>query len=135
MKNEAEERRDALKFEFELDAPLAKVWRALTIPEYVARWLTVPAKDAQTHKREDPSVAPLRPLPLRLVDCEPLRSIRYSWIDEDDLSPANLVTFRVSPNHAGGTTFRIIHERFVGDDVRRTVKAANSNAPRLLRAA
>ena len=62
MKNEAEERRDALKFEFELDAPLAKVWRALTIPEYVARWLTVPAKDAQTHKREDPSVAPVQAL-------------------------------------------------------------------------
>ena len=30
---------DALVFECALDAPREKVWRALTIPEYLERWL------------------------------------------------------------------------------------------------
>ena len=30
---------DALVFECALDAPPEKVWRALTIPEYLERWL------------------------------------------------------------------------------------------------
>ena len=30
---------DALTFECALDAPPEKVWRALTVPEYLKRWL------------------------------------------------------------------------------------------------
>ena len=115
--DDAQKNSSALNFEYELDAPLAKVWRALTIPEYVAQWLGLP-------NAEGPP-----PLSVRLLDIEPDRSVRYHWREEERTDWANLVTFHVTPNAAGGTTFRIIHERIA------PARAANSNRPRMLLAA
>jgi uncharacterized protein YndB with AHSA1/START domain len=121
-------RREVLNFEYELDAPPAKVWRALTIPEYVARWLAPPASD----DRAKESAAPLQPpASLRLLDCEPNQSVRYLWRDAASPFVENTITFRVAANEAGGTTFRIVHEW----NAAKRMPAANSNRSTLLLAA
>ena len=121
--------REILNFEYQLDAPPAKVWRALTIPEYVARWLIAPEREASA--LED--VKPLRPQPvsLRLLDCEPNQSVRYSWNEAASPFLESVVTFRLAANDAGGTTFSIVHER----NIATRKQAANSNRPLLLLAA
>jgi uncharacterized protein YndB with AHSA1/START domain len=120
--------REVLNFEYELDAAPAKVWRALTIPEYVARWLTPPASEGPARE----SAAPLQPpASLRLLDCEPNRSVRYVWREAASPFVETTVTFRVAANEAGGTTFRIVHEL----NAAKHMPAANSNRSTLLLAA
>jgi uncharacterized protein YndB with AHSA1/START domain len=129
----APERREILKFEYELEAPPARVWRALTIPEYVARWLTAPAiaPERELPKREGAGPSRPQPVSLRLLDCEPNRSVRYSWAEEASPFMESVVTFRLAANEMGGTTFSIVHE--LGVATRK--QAANSNRPMLLLAA
>jgi uncharacterized protein YndB with AHSA1/START domain len=126
-----------LRFEYELDAPPAKVWRALTIPEFVARWLTAPPIEpgSAAPRPEDANPLPPAPLSLRVIDSEPCQFVRYAWREEGGLFFDNVVTFRLHPNDSGGTTFSIVHQltRLVGAWPGRD--AANSNAPQLLLAA
>ena len=124
----APRRREVLNFEYELDAAPTKVWRALTIPEYVARWLAPPASEGPARE----SAAPLQPpASLRLLDCEPNQSVRYLWRDAATPLVEGAVTFRVAANEAGGTTFRIVHEL----NAAKSTPAANSNRSTLLLAA
>ena len=121
-------RREVLNFEYELDAPPAKVWRALTIPEYVARWLAPPASEGPAQE----SAAPLQPAAsLHLLDCEPNQSVRYLWREAARPFVEGAVTFRVAANEAGGTTLRIVHEL----NASQRMPAANSNRSTLLLAA
>ena len=122
--SDKQEHETAVTFEYELDAPPAQVWRAVTIPEFVAQWLTPASEDATP-----PAVS------LRLLDEEPGRSVRYLWREETSPFPESLVTFRLHPNDAGGTTFRIVHELMVGPHILPRQSPANGNAPPLLLAA
>ncbi len=99
---------DALVFECSLDAPPEKVWRALTIPEYLSRWLK-PADDIE----------------LAVVTAEENKSLTYRWreagqgavTDAED----SLVTFELTPNDDGGTWFKLTHSPMT------VPVAANSN--------
>ena len=88
------DRSDAkLVLEFDFDAPPTKVWRAVTIPELRERWL--PDCD--------------------LAGAEPESSIageevRYRLRDSEPPFRESLVIFRIEPNEAGGTRFRIIQQ-------------------------
>jgi uncharacterized protein YndB with AHSA1/START domain len=127
MKPDGETESDVLRYEVELDAPLAKVWRAVTIPEFVERWLPARPNEAE---------APLSPpVSIRLLDQEACQFVRYGWRDEDQASPESVVTFHLSANEAGGTTFRIVHE-FAPASLKGNIgPPANLNRPRLLLAA
>jgi len=124
----------ALSFDFELDAPPAKVWRALTVPEFVAKWLTarIDGEPAPSDPREGPSSRPA-PVSLRLLTAEPGRSVRYLWREEEGSLPPSIVTFRITPSGSGGTRFRVVHE--TSGRVLTQRRPANHNAPRLLLAA
>ncbi len=105
----------ALVLEYDLDAPPAKVWRAVTIPALRERWLP----DAD------------------LVGAEPESSIageevRYRMRDTEPPFRESQVIFRLEPNDSGGTRFRIIHQ--AGDDRVKLPQAANTNC-RMMRAA
>jgi uncharacterized protein YndB with AHSA1/START domain len=119
---------EALSFEVELDAPPAQVWRALTVPDYLARWLTgppdEPANDAEGARP---------PLSIRLIESEPGRSVRYAWREEADPLDS-VVTFRIRPNDAGGATLIVVHEVITARLLLRP-RVANRNAPPLLLAA
>ena len=87
---------DALVFECALDAPPEKVWRALTIPEYLARWLK-PADDVK----------------LAVVTAEENKSLTYRWREAGQGAIAgmeeSLVTFELTPTTNGGTWFKLTH--------------------------
>ncbi|GKQ53995.1 SRPBCC domain-containing protein [Bradyrhizobium sp. Ce-3] len=106
----------ALVLEYELDAPPEKVWRAVTIPALRERWL--PDCD--------------------LAGAEPLSSVtgeevRYRLRESEPPFRESHVIFRIEPNDAGGTRFRIIQQAC---DVRaRQPRAANSNSRTMMRAA
>jgi uncharacterized protein YndB with AHSA1/START domain len=105
---------------YELDAAPSKVWRALTVPEYVSRWLKRP-----TGKNEVPEENALESsFELRLISADPDTRVRYSIRDNDAVS---VVTFQIGANGSGGTTFSIVHEL--------AMSAANSNWQQPLRAA
>jgi uncharacterized protein YndB with AHSA1/START domain len=87
---------DALVFECALDAPPEKVWRALTIPEYLERWLK-PDKD----------------LDLAVVTAEENKSLTYRWREAGQGAIVgmedSLVTFELTPTTDGGTWFKLTH--------------------------
>jgi uncharacterized protein YndB with AHSA1/START domain len=87
---------DALVFECALDAPPEKVWRALTIPAYLERWLK-PAQD----------------IDLAVVTAEENRSLTYRWREAGQGAIVgmedSLVTFELTPTSDGGTWFRLTH--------------------------
>jgi len=87
---------DALVFECALAAPPEKVWRALTIPEYLERWLK-----------------PAQQLDLAVMTAEENRSLTYRWREAGQGAIAgtedSLVTFELTPTDDGGTWFRLTH--------------------------
>ncbi|MGL4491061.1 MAG: SRPBCC family protein [Rhizobiaceae bacterium] len=114
----AKEPKSGLELEYELNEPLQKVWRAISIAEFRKQWLSndaLAASEATTVK--------------------PNEEISYRM--RDDASPflESTVTFRIFPNASGGTSLRIKHQL---DDIRLTgltMSAANNNSCNLLLAA
>ena len=86
---------EELVFETGLDAPPEKVWRALTIPEYLERWLDRPDNvDVDQVAADEP------------------HSITYRWTERgpgDAEAEESLVTFELTPQDDGGTLFRLTH--------------------------
>lgn len=107
---------DTLVFETTLDAPPEKVWRALSIPEYLERWLQPPA-DAE----------------ISVVASDENRSLTYRWREPGEGVAAepeeSLVTFEISPREDGGTWFRLTHAPIA------LPVPANSNEPVMMLAA
>jgi uncharacterized protein YndB with AHSA1/START domain len=105
-----------LVFETTLDAPPEKVWRALTIPEYLERWLQ-PPEDAE----------------ISVVASDENRSLTYRWREPGEGITAapeeSLVTFEIAPREDGGTWFRLTHAPLA------VPAAANSNEPVMMLAA
>ncbi|WP_158817061.1 SRPBCC domain-containing protein [Methylocapsa sp. S129] len=126
-----------LRFEYELDAPPAKVWRALTVPEFVARWLTAPLVETGSGAPDPEGVKPFpsAPFSLRVMEQESCRFVRYAWREEGSLVFDNIVTFRLHPNDSGGTTFNIVHELTNACGPLASRDMANDNTPRLRLAA
>lgn len=87
---------EALVFECALDAPPEKVWRALTVPAYLERWLK-----------------PQCELDLAVVSSEENRSLTYRWREAGEGAilgaEDSLVTFELTPTGEGGTWFRLTH--------------------------
>jgi len=87
---------DALVFECALDAPPEKVWRALTVPEYLERWLK-----------------PEQEIELAVVTAEENKSLTYRWREAGQGAIAgmedSIVTFELTPTGDGGTWFRLTH--------------------------
>src|SRR5690606_33664116 len=97
-----------LVFECALDAPPEKVWRALTVPEYLERWLK-----------------PEQALDLTVLTAEKNKSLTYRWREAGQGVVAgmedSIVTFELTPTHGGGTWFRLTHAPMA------VPTAANSN--------
>ena len=87
---------DALVLECALDAPPEKVWRALTVPEYLERWLK-----------------PEQDIDLAVVTAEENKSLTYRWREAGQGAAIgmedSLVTFELTPTNDGGTWFRLTH--------------------------
>jgi uncharacterized protein YndB with AHSA1/START domain len=109
LEDRAESR--SIAFEYELDEPVEKVWRALTAPEIVAEWLLPndlePEEGTRFTFRDTDG-----PIDCEVISIEEQRSIRFAWRDgearRDGLD--STVTFEVEGTTNGGTHLRIIHE-------------------------
>ena len=119
----SEEKPDAgqrLTFDYELDAPPEKVWRALTVPAFVDRWLS---PDEPASRRDAKSVA------AEVIEAEPPRKLSWNWREAGELE--GVVTFTLTPNETGGTSLRLVHVR----GVPAMQPAANGNAVTMMLAA
>ena len=103
--DEAPVREEALVLEYEFDAPPAKVWRAVTIPELRERWLP------------DCDLAGAEP-----ETSIPGEEVRYRMRDSEPPFRESQVIFKIEPNVSGGTRFRIIQQACA-----KLPKPANSN--------
>jgi uncharacterized protein YndB with AHSA1/START domain len=107
----------ALSFEFELQHPPEKVWRALTDPELLAEWL-LPVIDLKL----EPGAAftfKTQPYPgwdgtvnCRVLEIEALRKLSYKWVVGDMLD--TVVTFTITPT-AAGTRLSLVQSGFKPD--------------------
>ena len=112
-----DDRQADLVLEVDLDAPPEKVWRAIRIAEFRRRWL--------------PDEALADPVPIETV---PEREVLYRMREDRPPFLESVVTFRITPDGAGGTRLRIAHE-LVDAPVRRLPGAANGNVMQLRHAA
>jgi uncharacterized protein YndB with AHSA1/START domain len=97
---------DEVRFETELDAPPEKVWRALTVPEFVARWLApndIGPEEGHTFSLKDENGV----IECEIVEAKPPRLLGYSWREEG--GPDSLVRFHLAGTEAGGTRLTVVH--------------------------
>jgi uncharacterized protein YndB with AHSA1/START domain len=99
--------------------PRAKVWRALTDPALMARWLMRPEGFAPVVGTRFKLIADGRPRGWRgWVACEVLVAdapdvLSYSWVGDERQPPLTL-TFRLSDDASGGTRLVLDHTGFEG---------------------
>jgi uncharacterized protein YndB with AHSA1/START domain len=86
---------ESLEYEVDLDEPLEKVWRALTVPEIVAAWILPEENELESEAVE-----------CDLVIAEPPHRVSYRW--QRDGEPATYITFELMRIH-GGTRLRLTH--------------------------
>lgn len=110
--SDTQDRAKQLVFEYQLDAPPEKVWRALSIPAFRERWL---------------------PAEVEALSSVPGEEVRYRLKEEEPPFLESVVTFRLAPSE-GGTELRIIHS-LTDARMSRPPAPANSNQLLMLRAA
>ncbi|WP_342360067.1 SRPBCC domain-containing protein [Terrarubrum flagellatum] len=123
---------DAIVTECEFDDPPAKVWRALTEPALVAKWLGANDINAIsgarfTLKQRDGDAA------CEVIDAEPPSLLRYRWRAQngDGETIDSVVTFTISPTENGGAHLRIVQDEFAVAP-KKEAPAIVSTAPILL---
>ena len=100
-------------FEFDLAHPPKMVWRALTDPEPLARWL-LPAIDHSLEPGQAFTfMAPPQPgwdgiVSCRNLDVDPPRTLSYAWTVGD---LETIVTFTLAPTDSG-TLLRLVQSGF-----------------------
>ncbi|HEV7277615.1 MAG TPA: SRPBCC domain-containing protein [Devosiaceae bacterium] len=114
---------DDLMVECELEAAPGQVWRALTVPEYVAAWLLPEAaaagsEDGMTLDGSGHGLS--ERIACTVLESEPERRLRMSWREAD--ATTTVVTFELLPTITGGTSLRVRQ-----GPARTVPSAANSN--------
>lgn len=115
---EAERPEKDLVFEYDLDAPPEKVWRAISNPAFREKWLPQQA----------------------LAEVEPVSTaqgeeVSYRMRDDEPPFLESIVTFQIRPDRLGGTILRIVHGLADARLSPRMPPAANNNVRWLMRAA
>jgi uncharacterized protein YndB with AHSA1/START domain len=103
---------ETIVLECELDAPPDKVWRALTEPELVARWLApndLCAEPGARFSLREPGGAAIE---CEVLEAERPRKLSYRWRHEDDGGIDSVVSFELTEALAGRTRLRLVHAGF-----------------------
>jgi uncharacterized protein YndB with AHSA1/START domain len=116
MNAETPKRSESVLLECELEAPPEKVWRALTEPALLARWL-LPIRDPQPESAGSLAFAGeaeglARRIDCRVVAAEPPRRLSYGWRGNEDGEGESVVTFELTESPAGGTRLKLVHDGF-----------------------
>lgn len=100
----------AVDLSCELEAPPEKVWRALTIPAYLDRWLLPTAGADGAMASRDANMA--ETIRTEVIEAEPPRHLRLRWRENGTGAVEDsVVTFTLLPTPEGGTWLRLVHER------------------------
>jgi len=107
-----------ISLQYDLPHPPAKVWRALTDPELLARWIM--ANDIRPEVghaftfRANPTPWWDGIVRCEVLEAEPERRLRYTWRSGPDSSPLDtVVTWTLTPTPSGGTHLALEHDGFV----------------------
>lgn len=112
---------ESISFEFDLQHPPDKVWRALTDPELLAEWL-LPVVDLELEPGAAFTLqAPPQPgwdgrVKCRFVEIEAQRKLSYTWV-VGDMELETVVTFTLTPT-ASGTHLSLVQSGFKPDQKR-----------------
>ena len=109
---------ETISLEYDLPHPPEKVWRALTDPDLLAKWLMAndirPVVGHRFTFRAEPT-----PWWDGIVNCEVLeieahKRLRYSWRSGPQTSPLDtVVVFTLTPTPSGGTRLALEHSGFI----------------------
>ena len=89
-----------LVLDFDLEASMDQVWRALTEPALLAAWLAPGA------------VKPVLggPIDCELLEAQPPSRLRYAWRGQEGSGLSDTeVCFELAPNTVGGVRLRLTH--------------------------
>ena len=109
---------DAIIIEAALDQPPELVWRALTEPALVARWLGVSDIRAVVGERfavKPGGAAGDDPIACEVLEADPHHLLSYRWRGAGEGEAAVLdtvVTWILEPTAEGGTRLRLVHDGF-----------------------
>lgn len=108
---------------FDLDAAPGMVWKALTTPALLARWLgpndirAVPGArfTVQTRFGAAPATAnDNHPVDCRVLEAEPERRLRLAWRERGPAGVVDsVVTFAIEAAEGGGARLTLTHDGFV----------------------
>lgn len=104
----------------ELDAPVERVWRAITDPAELARWF---GDEAEVDLRPGGDAAMTWEnhgrYAMRIEEVDPPRRLVWSWVHEPDVAfeeaPATRVHWTLTPREDGGTTLHLLETGFRTD--------------------
>lgn len=107
----------ALRLATELDAPIGTVWRALTEPAIVARWLLAGGIGAEPGRRFslDGDAGIGGRIDCEVVESVPPRVLAYLWrlpADERGVVLETLVRFTLAPLPGDRTQLDLVHDGF-----------------------
>ena len=108
---------ESITFDFDLDHPPQKVWRALTDPVLLAEWL-LPVVDLKLETRAAFKFK-TQAYPgwdgivnCRMLEIEPQKKLSYTWVVGDMLD--TVVTFTLTPT-TSGTRLSLVQSGFKED--------------------
>src|SRR5687768_12092301 len=117
MDTTARSQTESISFEFDLQHPPEKVWRALTDPALLAEWL-LPVIDLKLEPRAAFTFR-TQPQPgwdgtvnCQLLEIETHRKLSYTWVVGDFID--TIVTFTLAPT-AQGTRLSLVQSGFRPD--------------------
>ena len=116
MKTQAETQ--TISMEYDLPHPPARVWRALTDPELLAKWVMAndmrPVVGHAFTFRAEPTPWWDGIVHCEVLESDPPRLLRYSWRSGPESSPLDtVVTWTLTPTPSGGTRLALEQSGFL----------------------
>jgi uncharacterized protein YndB with AHSA1/START domain len=102
---------EAIVLDYDLDESPEKVWRALTDPALVAKWLAPNDISTEVGRRFSLTPSPDAPVDCEVLEADPERRLSYRWREAGGNGPPldSIVTFEITALPAGRSHLRLVH--------------------------